>query len=51
MEAQSFSKIIVRDPFNVREGGECSRQGTDMFLKYLVLCSGKRFLAAIKNKC
>ncbi|XP_066027807.1 uncharacterized protein [Pocillopora verrucosa] len=40
VEAQSSSKIIVRDPFNVREGDECSLQGTDPATKRPMLFQG-----------
>lgn len=40
VEAQSSSKIIVRDPFNVREGDECSLQGKDLGTKRPMLFYG-----------
>ena len=39
VEAQSSSKIIVRDPFNVK-GDECSLQGTDPATKKPMLFQG-----------
>ena len=40
VEAQSSSKIIVHDPFNVKEGDECSLQGTDPATKKPMLFQG-----------
>ena len=40
VEAQSSSKIIACDPFSVREGDECSLQGTDPATKRPMLFQG-----------
>jgi len=40
IDAQSSSKIIVSDPFNVSEGDECSIQGTDPATKRAILFHG-----------
>ena len=40
IEAQSSSKIIIADPFDVREGNECSLQGKDPATKRPMLFHG-----------
>ena len=40
IETQSSSKIIIADPFDVREGNECSLQGKDPATKRPMLFHG-----------